>query len=118
MAIYEYECEFCGKHTDEIQKMSDPHLVICPACGKPGLHRLVSAPAFQLKGTGWYVTDFRGDKKDKPGSAAGTHSSSSSKEESSATASTSTTDSSSSSKTEEKTAKTEKPSKTDKTDKT
>lgn len=65
MPIYEYECEFCGKHTDELQKASDPPLVECPACGKSGLQRLLSAPAFQLKGSGWYVTDFRADKKDK-----------------------------------------------------
>ena len=66
MPIYEYACEFCDKHVDELQKVSDPPLTVCPACGKPGLHRLLSAPAFQLKGSGWYVTDFRGDKKDKP----------------------------------------------------
>ena len=62
MPIYEYECTSCGKKIERIQKLSDALLVECPECGKPSLHRLVSAPSFQLKGTGWYVTDFR-DKK-------------------------------------------------------
>jgi putative FmdB family regulatory protein len=62
MPIYEYACEFCGKHTETIQKVDEAHLVDCPECGKPGLHRMLSASAFQLKGQGWYVTDFR-DKK-------------------------------------------------------
>lgn len=63
MPIYEYECQLCGKHVEYIQKVDEPALVDCPECGKPGLHRLLSAPSFQLKGQGWYVTDFRGDKK-------------------------------------------------------
>lgn len=66
MPIYEYACEFCGKHTEVIQSVSEAPLVDCPECGKPGLHRMVSAPAFQLKGQGWYVTDFRDKNKSTP----------------------------------------------------
>lgn len=65
MPIYEYECRACGQRTDALQKVSDKPLRKCPACGKLQLRRLVSAPAFHLKGTGWYVTDFR--DKGKPG---------------------------------------------------
>ncbi len=62
MPIYEYECSSCGNRVEHMQKMSDPPLVECPKCGKPDLMRLISAPAFQLKGEGWYATDFRGTK--------------------------------------------------------
>lgn len=64
MPIYEYECTACGHQLEAIQKMSDEPLTICPNCNKPDLHKLVSAAGFQLKGTGWYVTDFR--DKNKP----------------------------------------------------
>lgn len=100
MPIYEYQCEFCGNRIEEIQKINDEPLVNCPACGKPGLHRLLSAPAFQLKGTGWYVTDFRGEKKDKPLAKTETTSVEKSKEEPSKAA-----DSASSDKTEKKETK-------------
>jgi putative FmdB family regulatory protein len=72
MPIYEYECQACGHRQEAIQKMSDDPLVDCPACGKPELKKLLSAPAFRLKGSGWYETDFKGDKqknKVKEGSA-------------------------------------------------
>jgi putative FmdB family regulatory protein len=57
MPLYEYECEKCGHRFEKIQKFSDPPLDACPKCGGP-LHKLQSAPAFQFKGTGWYVTDY------------------------------------------------------------
>ena len=60
MPIYEYECKECGHRQEAIQKMSDDPLVDCPACGKPALKKLLSAPAFRLKGGGWYETDFKG----------------------------------------------------------
>ena len=63
MPIYEYECKVCGHRQEAIQKMSDDPLVECAACGKPELKKLVSAPAFRLKGTGWYGTDFKGGNK-------------------------------------------------------
>ena len=59
MPIYEYQCDACGHRLETLQKISEPPLKDCPACGKPTLRKLVSAAAFQLKGTGWYVTDFR-----------------------------------------------------------
>jgi len=61
MPLYEYECE-AGHRFEKIQKFSDPPIAECPTCGKP-VHKLVSSPAFQFKGTGWYITDYA--KKDK-----------------------------------------------------
>lgn len=63
MPIYEYRCESCGHALEAIQKFSDPALVDCPACGKAALKKLISAAGFQLKGSGWYATDFRGGSK-------------------------------------------------------
>lgn len=57
MPLYEYECEAQGHRFEVIQKVSDPLVERCPTCGAP-VHKLVSAPAFQFKGTGWYVTDY------------------------------------------------------------
>ncbi len=62
MPIYEYRCQECGHQLEKLQKMSDPDLTDCPACNKAALQRLVSAAGFQLKGNGWYQTDFRGNK--------------------------------------------------------
>jgi len=59
MPIYAYRCETCGFQQDVLQKMSDPRLVTCPSCGHPTLQKQVTAAGFQLKGSGWYVTDFR-----------------------------------------------------------
>jgi putative FmdB family regulatory protein len=59
MPIYEYRCENCGHELEQIQKISDPPLVDCPACGQPTLRKQVSAAAFRLKGGGWYETDFK-----------------------------------------------------------
>lgn len=63
MPIYEYRCAECGHELEKLQKMSDAPLVDCPACGKPGLRKLVSAAGFRLKGSGWYETDFKQGKK-------------------------------------------------------
>ncbi len=63
MPIYEYECEKCGHRFEQIQKFSDPPLEACPACGGR-VHKMQSAPAFQFKGTGWYVTDYAKSKTD------------------------------------------------------
>lgn len=60
MPIYEYECGSCGHKMEAIQKMSDAALRDCPACGQATLKKLMSAAGFQLKGTGWYATDFKG----------------------------------------------------------
>ena|SRR5690348_3803429 len=65
MPIYEYRCSTCGFQKEYLQKVSDPRLTHCPECGKPTFDKLLSAAGFQLKGNGWYVTDFR-DKGSKP----------------------------------------------------
>ena len=65
MPIYEYRCGACGHHLEALQKMSEAPLRKCPDCGKSQLRRLVSAPQFRLKGSGWYETDFKGDKETK-----------------------------------------------------
>ncbi|KUZ00120.1 FmdB family transcriptional regulator [Burkholderia territorii] len=60
MPIYAYRCEACGFAKDVLQKMSDAPLSQCPECGKDTFRKQVTAAGFQLKGSGWYVTDFRG----------------------------------------------------------
>jgi len=65
MPIYEYECEKCGNRFEKIQKFSDPPVETCPKCGGP-VHKLQSAPSFQFKGTGWYVTDYAKSGKSEP----------------------------------------------------
>lgn len=59
MPIYEYQCRSCAHRLDALQKMSDPELTDCPACGKPTLSKQVSAAGFRLAGGGWYETDFK-----------------------------------------------------------
>ena len=59
MPIYAYKCGSCGHAKDVLQKMSDPLLTVCPACGEAAFSKQVTAAGFQLKGSGWYVTDFR-----------------------------------------------------------
>ena len=63
MPIYEYRCATCGFENEYLQKVSDPLLTDCPDCGKPTFNKLVSAAGFQLKGNGWYVTDFKNNGK-------------------------------------------------------
>lgn len=65
MPFYEYQCRHCGHQTEVLQKISDAPLRKCPACGRNGLSKLISAPVFRLKGGGWYETDFKGDKDRK-----------------------------------------------------
>ncbi|MES2686497.1 MAG: FmdB family zinc ribbon protein [Pseudomonadota bacterium] len=60
MPIYAYKCESCGHTKDVLQKMSDAPLTDCPQCGAPAFKKQLTAAGFQLKGSGWYVTDFRG----------------------------------------------------------
>jgi putative FmdB family regulatory protein len=73
MPIYAYRCETCGHAKDVLQKISDPVLDTCPACGAATFRKQVTAAGFQLKGSGWYVTDFRGGDaaKAKPAEAGG-----------------------------------------------
>ncbi len=65
MPIYAYVCGGCGQELEALQKISDPPLQDCPACGKPQLAKKVTAAAFRLKGTGWYETDFKNKDKKK-----------------------------------------------------
>ena len=60
MPIYAYKCDACGLTKDVLQKISDPQLTDCPSCGQSTFRKQVTAAGFQLKGSGWYVTDFRG----------------------------------------------------------
>ena len=58
MPLYEYQCDACGHRFETIQKFSDPLVSICPKCGSP-VRKLISSPAFQFKGSGFYITDYR-----------------------------------------------------------
>ena len=71
MPIYEYKCDDCGHQFEAIQKFSEQPLSDCPQCGKPALKKLLSTPAFHLKGSGWYQTDFKGDNKKSDTPAGG-----------------------------------------------
>lgn len=78
MPIYAYRCDECGFAKDVLQKISDPVLTVCPSCGKSSFKKQVTAAGFQLKGTGWYVTDFRGGSAPATGTAPSSTSSDSS----------------------------------------
>ena len=95
MPLYEYECEKCGHRFEKIQKFSDPPLETCEKCGGP-VHKMQSAPAFQFKGTGWYVTDYakggRSSTEDKKTEPAKSDSSSSSSTPAAGTPPTSATE--------------------------
>ena len=67
MPIYEYRCGECGYQKEYMQRMSDALLTDCPKCGKRSLNKMVSAAGFQLKGTGWYATDFKNGSKKPAG---------------------------------------------------
>lgn len=79
MPIYEYRCGACGFQQEFLQRLNDAPLTDCPECGKPELAKLVSAAGFQLKGSGWYATDFKNKgtkpaakaKQDKPAESSG-----------------------------------------------
>jgi putative FmdB family regulatory protein len=71
MPFYEYECQSCKFYSEVMQKITDPPLRKCPSCGKNALKKLVSAPNFRLKGSGWYETDFKSDKEAKRNLADG-----------------------------------------------
>ncbi len=79
MPIYAYKCASCGFSQDEMQKISDALLTVCPSCGQAHYVKQMTAPGFALKGTGWYATDFKGGvgkpaetKPDAPAPACGT----------------------------------------------
>ena len=70
MPIYAYKCESCGHAKDVLQKISDAPLTVCPACGQPHFSKQLTAAGFQLKGSGWYATDFRGSTSGTGGTTA------------------------------------------------
>jgi len=63
MPIYEYRCAACGHQEDHLQKVSEAPLTKCPSCGKKKYQKQLTAAGFQLKGSGWYATDFKGGRK-------------------------------------------------------
>jgi putative FmdB family regulatory protein len=65
MPFYEYQCPHCGFDEEVLQSINDKPLKKCPSCGKTGIKKLISAPVFRLKGSGWYETDFKSDKENK-----------------------------------------------------
>lgn len=79
MPIYEYRCDTCGFEKEHLQKLDDAPLASCPACGSEAYTKLISAAGFQLKGGGWYVTDFK--NSDKPKSRPGTEAAPAAKQE-------------------------------------
>ena len=70
MPIYEYRCEDCGQVKEHLQKLSDAPIAACPACASTSYTKLLSAGGFQLKGSGWYATDFKGGSSGTPATAA------------------------------------------------
>ncbi|MCC7080338.1 MAG: zinc ribbon domain-containing protein [Burkholderiales bacterium] len=72
MPIYEYRCSACGYQNDYLQKLSEPPLSDCPECGRSTFRKQVTAAGFQLKGTGWYATDFKNNGTSKPGASKDT----------------------------------------------
>ena len=89
MPLYEYQCEACHARFEKIQKFSDPLVEVCPSCGGK-VNKLLSSPAIQFKGTGWYITDYA-KKSSTDGGSKNSSSSSSSSTSSSSSDSSSTT---------------------------
>jgi putative FmdB family regulatory protein len=82
MPLYEYECESCQKRFERIQKFSDPTPDVCPHCGKGPVRKLLSSPAIQFKGSGFYITDYAKKSSSEAGSKSSSESTSSSSSES------------------------------------
>lgn len=91
MPIYAYRCEECGFAKDVLQKMSEDPLTICPECQQASFKKQVTAAGFQLKGSGWYVTDFRGGNTGSTGAATGTVAAAKSDEKTNSTESSAST---------------------------
>jgi putative FmdB family regulatory protein len=94
MPLYEYQCEDCNRTFEVIQRFSDDPVAVCKFCGGP-VHRLLSAPAIQFKGTGWYITDYARKGQSDGATVAASHSNNGNGDKSSSDASTSTTPASS-----------------------
>jgi putative FmdB family regulatory protein len=95
MPLYEYECESCGHRFEVIQKFSDPLVDTCPKCGKT-VHKLMSSPAIQFKGSGWYITDYAKKDSTSAGKTGGSKDKDSSRDKDSSSSSTESSASSSS----------------------
>jgi len=90
MPLYEYQCEACTRRFEVIRKFSDPELQVCTLCGKGPVQRLMSSPAIQFKGSGWYITDY--SQKGKAGSESSSTPSPSDSKSSSSDSATAKTD--------------------------
>jgi putative FmdB family regulatory protein len=99
MPIYAYKCGSCGHAKDVLQKISDAPLTDCPECGKPTFSKQLTAAGFQLKGSGWYATDFKGGSggTSAPAATAGTAAAATASDSAAASSSSSSTDTESSS---------------------
>jgi putative FmdB family regulatory protein len=101
MPLYEYECEACAHRFERIQKFSDPPVETCPACAKGPVRKLLSSPAIQFKGSGWYITDYaRKGNSDKSSSTSSPSASTSDTSKSETKSESSTTESKPAAKTE------------------
>ena len=107
MPLYEYQCEACGQRFEVIQKFSDPPAETCRACGEGPVQRLISSPAIQFKGTGWYITDYSQKGKSSGSDSAPSSSKSESKSSDSSGSTSDSGSSSSSSSTPASSPKTE-----------
>jgi putative FmdB family regulatory protein len=107
MPLYEYQCEACGQRFEVIQKFSDPPAETCRVCGKGPVQRLISSPAIQFKGTGWYITDYSQKGKSSGSDSAPSSSKSESKSSDSSGSTSDSSSSSSSSSTPASSPKTE-----------
>ena len=107
MPLYEYQCEACGQRFEVIQKFSDPPAETCRVCGKGPVQRLISSPAIQFKGTGWYITDYAQKGKSSGSDSTPSASKSESKSGDSSGSSSDSSSSSSSSSTPASLPKTE-----------
>ena len=106
MPLYEYQCESCSHRFERIQKYSDPLVDTCPNCGKGPVRKLISSPAIQFKGSGWYITDYAKKSSTDAGASGGSSSSTDKSEKADTkTDSSSKTDSGTSSKSDSSTTK-------------
>lgn len=96
MPLYEYQCDSCHERFERIQKFSDPPVDVCPKCGKGPVKKLLSSPAIQFKGSGWYITDYA--RKSGDASKSGDSKTSSSSSDASSSSSTTSSDTSAGSK--------------------
>ena len=104
MPLYEYQCESCSHRFERIQKYSDPLVDTCPNCGKGPVRKLISSPAIQFKGSGWYITDYAKKSSTDAGASGGSSSSTDKSEKADTkTDSSSKTDSGTSSKSDSST---------------